>query len=51
VIGVGNSKFGNRSDVTLQELAFEAAKEARADLFSTSMAFFSSISEVTADKA
>ncbi|MEM3579073.1 MAG: thiolase domain-containing protein [Candidatus Bathyarchaeia archaeon] len=28
VIGVGNSKFGNRNDVTIQELAFEAIKEA-----------------------
>lgn len=31
VIGVGNSKFGNRGDVTVQELAFEAIKEAIED--------------------
>jgi acetyl-CoA C-acetyltransferase len=31
VIGVGNSKFGDRLDVTLQELAFEAVKEALED--------------------
>ena len=31
VIGVGNSKFGDRTDVTLQELAFEAVKEALED--------------------
>lgn len=31
VIGVGNSKFGNRNDVTIQELAFEAIKEAVED--------------------
>ena len=31
VIGVGNSRFGDRSDVTLQELAFEAVKEALED--------------------
>jgi acetyl-CoA C-acetyltransferase len=28
VIGVGNSKFGNRSDVNIAELAFESAKPA-----------------------
>lgn len=28
IIGVGNSKFGRRDDVTVQELAFEAVKEA-----------------------
>ena len=31
VIGVGNSRFGRRDDVLLQELAFEAAKEALQD--------------------
>ena len=28
VIGVGNSKFGNRSDVNIAELAFESVKPA-----------------------
>lgn len=31
IIGVGNSKFGVRSEVTLQELSFEATKEALED--------------------
>ncbi|MFQ5710850.1 MAG: thiolase domain-containing protein [Candidatus Geothermarchaeales archaeon] len=31
VIGVGNSSFGLRADVTLQELAFEAVREALED--------------------
>jgi acetyl-CoA C-acetyltransferase len=31
VIGVGNSKFGNRSDVNVQELAFEAFKQSIED--------------------
>jgi acetyl-CoA C-acetyltransferase len=31
VIGVGNSRFGDRGDVVLQELAFEAVKEAFED--------------------
>ncbi len=31
VIGVGNSRFGRRNDVTLQELAFESVKEAFED--------------------
>ncbi len=31
VIGVGHSRFGVRSDVTIQELAFEAVKDARRD--------------------
>ena len=31
VIGVGHSKFGVRSDVTIQELAFEAVKDAFKD--------------------
>ena len=31
VIGVGNSKFGDRRDVTVQELGFEAVKEALED--------------------
>ena len=31
VLGVGNSKFGDRSDVTIQELAFEAVREALED--------------------
>jgi len=31
VIGVGNSKFGDRLDVTVQELGFEAVKEALED--------------------
>jgi len=31
VIGVGHSRFGVRSDVTIQELAFEAVKDALKD--------------------
>jgi len=31
IIGVGSSRFGERNDVTLQELAFEAVKEALDD--------------------
>jgi len=31
VIGVGNSKFGNRNDVNVQELAFEAVKQSIED--------------------
>ena len=31
IIGVGNSKFGNRSDVNIAELAFEAVKPALED--------------------
>jgi len=31
IVGVGHSKFGRRDDVTLQELAFEAVKEALED--------------------
>mgnify|MGYP000666253068 CR=1 FL=1 len=31
IIGVGNSKFGRRDDVTVQELAFEAVREALDD--------------------
>ncbi|RLI43527.1 thiolase domain-containing protein, partial [Candidatus Bathyarchaeota archaeon] len=31
IIGVGNSRFGVRNDVTIQELAFEAIREALID--------------------
>ncbi|MEM3623226.1 MAG: thiolase domain-containing protein, partial [Candidatus Bathyarchaeia archaeon] len=36
VIGVGNSKFGNRSDVNVAELTFEAVKPSLEDAGITS---------------
>ncbi|RLI27397.1 thiolase domain-containing protein, partial [Candidatus Bathyarchaeota archaeon] len=35
IIGAGNSKFGNRSDVNIMELAFEAVKPALEDAEAT----------------
>ena len=31
VIGIGHSRFGVRSDATIQEIAFEAVKDALKD--------------------